>query len=261
VDVTSRAFGSAVQEATQNCVTYVSGGNTLNIGGSGNVVQNVDQEVVVSVDAKCAADTTQSTTFATTMQDSFGQQLKDQQVALTQWLDSGRDDNEASINQDISMSVRTSTIQNCLANIDQRNLIDVGGSGNVVADVVQKSTTSLLSQCLMGSSQTADMVNDITNKINQTSEYESKNPLAFITDAISAMFKSLVYAAAIALIVLICLAGIFMVLRGRRKRKEATAQAEAQAETRAELLAGIRAAPAAAATAMAPVAALVGVQA
>ena len=214
---TAVVLGSAVQSVTQNCINYVYAGNTINISGTGNVVNAVNQAMAVAVNSSCAASVTQSATFSNSLQAKVAQTLKDQEVALTQWMDSSSDDSEAHINQIVSTNVSSTTVQSCLNSINSQNILNITGSGNIVTDIVQSGTATLLSQCLLGQGQTSTAVNNIANTVNQHSTYDSENPLAFITDAIEALMRSAMILVAIVFVAIICFVALFLVLRGSRR--------------------------------------------
>jgi hypothetical protein len=218
--------GTAVQKITQNCVTYENAGNTVNIDGMGNIVDQVNQSMTIKVDSSCMGQVTQDASFEDKIKSQISQMLSDQEVALTQWMDNSKDDSEADIAESISTNVTSTTVQSCVNDINSKNILNITGSGNVVAKIVQDSTSDMISKCLLGQGQTSTAVNNITNAINQHSKYTSKNPLAFITDAIQAMTKSTLILIAVIFIVLVCFVSLFLLLR-RKNKKPSAAQASA----------------------------------
>jgi hypothetical protein len=218
VSIMTNVVGSAVQNVTQSCISYVNSDNVIAVDGNGNFVGGVTQTMSISVDSNCSADITQDAQFQNKLQNNISQLLKDQEIALTQWMDSSKDESNAAINQSISTNVTSNTVQTCLNIINSHNILNVSGNNNVVKDIIQSNTVSLISQCLLSQGQTSSAVNDITNTVNQHSEYTSKNPLAFITDAIEAMMKSAMVVIAVIFIVLICFVALFMILRHGKKK-------------------------------------------
>jgi hypothetical protein len=215
---TTNIIASAVQSVSQSCTSYQNGDNKVVIDGNGNVVGNVTQTMAVVIDSTCAAQVTQDASFQNKISDSVAQALKDQEVALTEWMDNSKDDSETHVHENITTSVTSATVQKCLNSINDENIVIVTGERNVVGHIIQTETATLLSRCLLGDGQVSDTVNDVTNTINQHSEYTSENPLAFITDAIEAILKSFMMVAAIIFIVIICFVSIFAISRHGQKK-------------------------------------------
>jgi hypothetical protein len=228
VSISTNVVGSAVQKVTQSCISYVNSDNVLAVSGDGNVLGDVTQTMSVSVNSVCSANITQNAKFQNSLANSVSELLKDQEVSMTQWLDNSQDDSNAAIQQNVTTNVTSTTVQTCLDNINSQNILNITGSGNIIKDAVQSSTVSMISHCLLSQGQTSQSVNAITNTVNQHSTYTSKNPLAFMSDAIESVIKSVIMIAAVIFIVVICFIGIFIVLR-KRKRNAAAATPAAPA--------------------------------
>jgi len=213
VKATTSVVTTAVQNVTQTCITYVYGSNTFNISGDGNVVSGVNMKIGIRVDSTCTAAVTGKTSFQNDLQNKISQLLKDQEVAMAQWLDNSKDETKANIKQSIKSNITSNTVQTCVNKINMQNLFNISGNSNVVKNVLQEGTANVISKCMLSDDQTVNTVNDVTNTINQHSEYDSKNPFAFITDAIEAIMKNATVVIAIIFIVVICFIGLFMVLR------------------------------------------------
>lgn len=209
-NVTTSMINSAVLSATQKCINYEHGSNIIDVTGTGNVVDDVNQRISFSIDANCLAGATQQDTLITNMSDKMSQSLKDQDLALTQWMDGSKDTNISKVKQLISNNVSSTVVQNCVKDLDSRNILNVAGTGNVVTKIVQDSTSKAVGDCMMKQGQTAKAVETVTNTINQHAEHTSKSPFAFITDAIQSVTKSLIYVAAVIFIVIICFIGVYM---------------------------------------------------
>lgn len=221
VAATSAVAAKAVQNATQNCVTVTSGGNTIDVSGDGNYVEGVAQTVSFSVDPTCGVLTGQASDFSSSMQDSMSQILKDQQVAMTEWMDTSKDTQATNLNQAVSTSFTQNNVQTCLSSLNGQNVVNVSGDGNYLRRLVQDSSQDVITSCLLKNTQTNQAINDITDTINQKGSYGSENPFAFIPDAIAGVAKSAIVSAVIALVALICFVAIFLALRRRAPPKGA----------------------------------------
>lgn len=203
---------SVVQNVTQNCINVVNSANEIIISGNGNVVEHNSQSGSVQVSASCSSQIQQNSDFAAAVKNGTTQVLNDTGIAGTGWLDCGSDDSATDINNKISSSVTANTVQTCLNNINSKNILVISGNQNVVAANAQMQTVKLFSTCILGQAQQVSTVNTVTNTANQQSTYTSKNPFAFITDAIEGAFTSVVMMVAVVFIILVCLAALTLVL-------------------------------------------------
>ena len=221
---------NAVFTQTQNCMSMVDGTNFIGVYGSGNVLNHVFQNLSISLSKKCVNKVTNKENFQNNVTNEIVQNLKDQEVALTEWMDSSGDDQETDISNSVTTNITTKVAEDCLDAVSGMNVLVVEGSGNVVEYATQKQTEQVVSECLQSAHQSLQARNGISNTVNQYSDYTSKNPLAFITDAIEATLKSLVSVGVILFVTLVILALVFeMVKRGHIKRGAGVALAALQA--------------------------------
>lgn len=223
VGVSTNVAASIVQNTAQSCISVAYGGNTFNINGNYNDISGVAQTVSISVSPTCAVFASQNSTFDTSLSAAITQALSDQEVALTQWLDNSRDDQAASIAQNVTANFTQTAVQNCVNNLNGYNIFDVTGDGNVVRDVTQTATLSLVSQCILQGGQTSDVVTNITNTVNQQSAYTSSNPFSFITDALEALSKSILLFLAAMFVLIVCFALAYAFLTRHRRAGPAAA--------------------------------------
>lgn len=211
VKTTNNLVTQAMLTATQDCVQYTDGNQVLGVYGSGNIVTGNVQKLQLSIDSKCISAIKQKGDFKNKLENALSQTLKDQEQALTEWMDSSGDTQENDITNNIVNTITFNDLQECLSKVNGSQLIIVKGSGNVVAKNVQEQTQAIVSECVMGGGQAAEVANDVTNTVNQHSTYQSKNPFAFITDAIQAALKSAMVIAAIVFVAIVVLVIVFEV--------------------------------------------------
>jgi hypothetical protein len=216
INVSTQVAANIVQNTAQNCIDVSYGQNTITINGDYNILSGVDQTIKLSINSNCSTFAAQNSTFSADLQNSLAQILNDQEIALIAWMDNSHDDQTTNIAQSVTANFTQSTVQNCVSNLNGGNALNVTGSGNVIKDVTQTISLNLISQCLLNNNQTNDVVNDITNTVNQSGTYTSVSPFAFIADAIAAVFKSVVVAAAIVFIVIVCFIFLFIIARGKK---------------------------------------------
>lgn len=220
----SSIMTNATLNVAQNCLSYVDGTQVIGIYGSGNVFRGNIQSSQLSVDMRCVDAMGQQGSFSDQLTSSIEQELADQEVALTQWLDSSSDTQKSAITQRIVEGITFTDVENCLASVDGTQLFVVDGSNNVIVDNLQEQTQNLATQCLLSGGQAANVVNDVTNTTNQHSTYDSENPFAFITDAIQSVFQSGAVLAVVLLIAVVLFAVVYK-LATRRGKKSPTAVA------------------------------------
>lgn len=239
VSVTDNVVMSAVQDVTQDCINSVDSSNVIDVTGGGNIVDRNTQKVSVKIKSNCIQESSQNAQFESKLQDTIAQSLKTQSVAMTQWLDNSSNDADSTLNQNISASVLSESVQTCLNTIATDNKIVADGYGNIITNNSQEDINELMSDCLLRDGQTSAIVNNLTNTVNQHSVYKSENPFAFITDSIAAVTKSAMLLFAAIFIIIVCFVGIFLALRDKKKPMLppliiGRATAEPAAETAAE---------------------------
>lgn len=219
VKLTTNVVTNATLNVTQNCLAFMDGTQVISIHGSGIIFKGNIQRSQLSVDMRCIDQMSQKGEFENKLKDSIDQELKDQELALTQWLDPSGSNQKTDITENITTNITFNDVQNCLASLNGTQLFIVSGNNDVIVDNMQDQTLTLAQQCLMSGGQSVDVVNDITNNVNQHSDYKSENPFAFITDAIEAILKSVMATAVIVFVAIIILVLVFEVGGGSRKEK------------------------------------------
>lgn len=216
---------NVVQKQNQSCITYGSASNNMNVGGSGNSVNNINQMVGISVDSNCVATSSQNSDFQNSLQSSIAQSLQDKQVAMTGFLNAGSDTVSSNIQNNIKTSITNETQQSCVNQLNEQNILSISGNDNVVNNVNQTATGNLIAQCMNSQGQVAQAINNISDTTNQHSAYTATNPFDFITDAIEAVFGSM---AVFFIFLIVCVVAFvaLMVIRHKRKNKLTSANAK-----------------------------------
>lgn len=178
---------NVVLDSNQNCISYSSAGQRIDVSGNGNIVTGVDQTIEMNVDKNCVANVTQNSGTQQKIANQIGQSVADKTMALAQWLDAGHTTVETSIDNTIKTNVTEKAIENCMSSLDARQFITVSGDTNVLSGIVQTEKLGYVGGCLMSSNQVANAAANVSNTVNQHSSYEASNPFAFIGDAIAAI--------------------------------------------------------------------------
>jgi hypothetical protein len=204
VDVVTDVLNESIQSATQDCVKIEQAKNTAVIDGDYNLGRDIKQTAIAKINGSCVTDATQDSAFSNDISTKIRQKLKDEGVALTQFLDTTETTNSINMRTNISNIISNSASQKCINNADGINLTLIRGSGNILDRVDQTARASVVSNCLMGNEQSAAATNDIVNSATQSSETVSKNPMSFIGDALNAMVKAGMVGIAGILVIMIC---------------------------------------------------------
>lgn len=187
VEVSTDIVTNSALNVTQDCMSYMSGDQVIDISGDNVVFTGNVQRATLSIDSNCVSETSQKGDFEDKLKQGVAQSLDQQQIAGTQWLDPSRDDLRTNITQKVATSVTYDNLQNCVKNLSGRQLITVSGNNAVVADNLQEQTLKLASSCLMSGGQAVEAAHDLTNSVNQHTVTENTNAFAFITDAITSV--------------------------------------------------------------------------
>jgi len=221
VKVSTNVVTNATLNVTQNCLSYMDGTQVISIHGHGIIFKGNIQRSQLSVDMKCVDQMSQKGEFENRLADSIAQELKDQEQALTEWMDPSGDDQGTDITQNVTTNITFNDVQNCLASLNGTQLFIVSGSDDVIVDNMQEQTMTLAQQCLMSGGQATDVVNNVTNTVNQHTNYDSESPFAFITDAVEAVLKSTMAIAAVVFVAIVILVLVFEVGTRRKSTKSA----------------------------------------
>lgn len=215
-NMATNVVSTGIYSVSQNCLVDANSSQQIIIQGNGNIINNTTQIMDIQINAKCYSDVKNNSTLQSTVDNTIAQTLKDQEVAMTQWLDNSGDDVSTSISTNVTDSITISNTQNCVENLAGSQLLMIQGNSNVASNTLQKNVMTGLLSCVQNDANTSSFVQDTTNTINQHSDYESENPFAFITDAIQSMFKSALVLAAVVFIIIMAMVFLFMVLHHKK---------------------------------------------
>lgn len=221
---TSTLVSDAALNVTQNCLAFMDETQVISIVGSGNVFSGNVQQADLSVDMKCVSTFAQEGDFENKLADNIQQELEQTSIAMTQWMDPSGDNQSTSITQNVTNNIRFQDVQSCLAKESGVQLFVAEGDNNTIVNNAQRQTMNLASQCLMSGGQAATVANEVTNTMNQHAVITSKNPLDFISDALTAIFGSIAAMAALGFVALIAVVLLFVWLSKKRHGSAGSAQ-------------------------------------
>ncbi|QRY19157.1 BA71V-E248R (k2R) [African swine fever virus] len=217
---TTNIISHSIFNQMQSCISMLDGKNYIGVFGDGNIINHIFQDLNLSLNTSCVQKHVNEENFITNLSNQITQNLKDQEVALTQWMDAGHHDQKTDIEENIKVNLKTTLIQNCVSALSGMNVLVVKGNGNIVENATQKQSQQIISNCLQGSKQAIDTTTGITNTVNQYSHYTSKNFFEFIADAISAVFKNIMVAAVVIVVIIVGFIAVFYFLHSRHRHEE-----------------------------------------
>jgi hypothetical protein len=206
----------SVLNQSQGCIAVSDGKNVLNVFGNANVVENVDQGMSFTIKQDCKSVLASDDKFQSQLSTQIAQSLKDQDIALTSWLTPGTSDQSQALSDSVRKNISTDLVQNCLTQLSGTNVVNVQGSANVVQNVVQKQSQGVVASCMQGNQQSLSTMTDMTDIVNQNEAHSSKNPLAFITDAIGAAVSDVAVAVGIAFVAIVLIVVLGKIFSHRR---------------------------------------------
>nr|CAD5338270.1 Protein E248R [African swine fever virus] len=91
---TTNIISNSIFNQMQNCISMLDGKNYIGVFGDGNILNHVFQDLNLSLDTSCVQKHVNEENFITNLSNQITQNLKDQEVALTQWMDAGHSRSE-----------------------------------------------------------------------------------------------------------------------------------------------------------------------
>lgn len=219
VNEISQSICNVTNTSSLSCLTLTQGSNVVVVGGDGNDIGNIVQNMSLTVSSDCGANTDYQSGIATQIQNTVAQNLKDQEVAMTQFLDSSKDNQSTNIQSTVATNIANSTVVSCINDLNMSQVTDISGNFNEVKSIVQDATITEISKCMMGNQSVSSSTTGITNAINQSSTYVSKNPLAFISDAIKAIADDVMLFIAAIFIMVVCFVVLYKILHRKSSRE------------------------------------------
>ena len=225
VDQTSKVVSTASMSSVQECLVTSVGGQEIVIWGDDNVVTDVDQNLTITVAAKCKNNPDMGANYDNDVKFNLTQQLKEHKGFLGGFGDFGHDTQVEHMTQNITNNIKFEAMQKCVYDTAGTQVFVVKGDNNVVHGALQQEALKIAGGCILNLQGSADVVNKQTNTINQHSDYSADGPLDVIADMFKNMFSSgMMSILAVCFIVFICfILLVFMALKVGHKKKPAPA--------------------------------------
>ena len=204
---------------TSNIITdhvTVKSQNTINVDGSSNYIDDVNQTLNVTITAEAWSNFNNKSAIQDDIINNIAQKIEDKGVATTQFLDKSKTDITARIHTHVETDITMKNLTECTNNYSNGNTINISGSNNFFKDIKQNATVAIIAKCSMESNSVQDFATTVTTAMNQYSSSVSENPFAFITDTIQTIAKSGMMLIAVIFIVLICFVLLIKLLHKRK---------------------------------------------
>lgn len=201
----SSSVQSAIMlNATADCISSASGGNTIDVSGNYNSIVDNQQNLAITFDSSCNITEDENADFNSLVTSGINSNLSSTTQEALGWLDDTRTSQQETITSLVSSSVNVSTTQQCMSNVSTANQIDVQGSYNYIGGNIQNATLKSLTNCVLSNASGATSSNVIANTSNLSTTYTSANFFSPLMDAFISMSENI----AIMLVILVILAGI-----------------------------------------------------
>ena len=225
VNQTSNVVTTASMSSVQDCLVTSVGGQEIVIWGDDNVATDVDQNLTITVSAKCENNPDLGANYNNDVKFNLTSQLKDHEVDIWGWGDFGSDSQVDNMTQNITNTIKFEAMQKCVYDTAGTQVFVVKGDNNVVHGVLQKEALQVAGGCILNMKGAANVVNRQADTVNQSSDYSEEGPFAFISDMFKNMFSSgLMSILAVCFIVFMCFVlFVFMALTVGHKKKPAPA--------------------------------------
>ena len=223
VSETSNVINTYAQNFSANCGSSSSSNNAVLITGSGNSLENIIQSSSTGSDQKCKVYNPQTASSAATLTMSAAAISATIAQQATGLLDDSKSSASTNISTTLANTINQNTIFNCAISVTSSNLVLVDGSGNVLKNVDQYSTTNAVSSCLMNSSQSASVLGNVA----QTSSATASDTIQSILQPFATMLQGIMVdmvVATVAFVIFVVLIVIVYKMLGPEKKHRVIAQ-------------------------------------
>lgn len=184
-DAVSKAVSNAIISTVQNCGASASGTQSVDVGGTGNNVSNVNMSQIISLNLECLGNTTTMNTLQANVTNAITQTLDQQSTAVLSSLGMPSAAAQSKIANEVTNNFTQSNVTNCMTSISGAQSVKVGGSGNTVTGITQTQALTSINKCVQTVMSNMTTTMAAANMADQHVTNVSKNPLDFIGGILS----------------------------------------------------------------------------
>lgn len=196
------------------CAVYVQQTQSIDIKGSGNVLDGVGQYQSYEIDIDCLQDSNRINELQNEIANAVAQYAEATGVAVISALGASHSKVKSEIINRIKNTVNMSSIMNCATAINQSQKISVDGDRNILRNVTQEQFAKMVRSCVQNIASKTTLVNQLDNEVDQESQATTEGPFDFITDAITDMFNSPVTMFFVFLVIIVAVIFAYLLLSG-----------------------------------------------
>jgi hypothetical protein len=194
-DIITKAATEVLTDNIQNCHASISGSQSMNFGCPSDCpyrckYKGISQIQNMKLDLRCTQNAMTSTDIQNKVAAVIAQKAKAEGVAGFGALGADIEaSNHVKIRNSIKNTITTRNVSNMVSEI--KNKQEMFFRCGIFEDIHQEQGSGLISSHVQELVNSSSIINEIENQVKQDAEAVQKNPLAFIGDAIAAMFGAI----------------------------------------------------------------------
>ena len=207
-DIATDVMTNMITQDMMNCSTMVTQRQTLDISGSGNVLDGVTMKQGFKINVKCVQDSNRKAQLDTAIATAVEQAAEAEGVALVGVIGSSKSEVISNLRTRISTEITMQTLVNCASSINNTQGISISGDYNLIKNVSLEQFGEMIRNCVQNVVSNTSMINDLRNTVDQQATATTKGPLDFIADIFTG--PTAIIMMVIVLIVIIAIAYLVM---------------------------------------------------
>ena len=207
-DIATDVMTTMITQDMMNCSTMVTQRQSLDISGSGNVLDGVTMKQGFKINVKCLQDSNRKAQLDTAIANAVEQTAESEGVALVGAIGASKSEVITNLRTRISNEITMQALVNCASSINNTQGISISGDYNLLRNVTLEQFGEMVRNCVQNVVSNTSMVNDLRNTVDQQASATTKGPLDFIADIFTG--PTAIIMMVIVLIVIIAIAYLVM---------------------------------------------------
>tara|TARA_R110002060_G_scaffold289_3_gene665 strand:- start:1321 stop:2286 length:966 start_codon:yes stop_codon:yes gene_type:complete len=207
-DIATDVMTTMITQDMMNCSTMVTQRQTLDVSGSGNVLDGVTMKQGFKINVKCIQDSNRKAQLDTAIATAVEQAAEAEGVALVGAIGASKSQVISNLRTRISTEITIQTLVNCASSINNTQGISIAGDYNLIRNVSLEQFGEMIRNCVQNVVSNTAMINDLRNTVDQQATAVTEGPLDFIADIFTG--PTAIIMMVIVLIVIIAIAYLVM---------------------------------------------------
>lgn len=209
-EILTETITNVITQDIMNCSTMVTQQQSIDISGSGNVLDGVSMKQGFKINIACFQNSNRKQDLDTAIANAVTQQAESEGVALVGILGSSKSEVYNNIKNISRTEISMQSLVNCASAINNSQGINISGSYNLVKNISLEQFGEMIQNCVQKIVSNTSIVNAVKNATDQRTDAVTKGPLDFIAEIFTS--PTAIIAAVVVLIVIIVIA--YLVLGG-----------------------------------------------